>query len=237
LPYPKNEAAFQRWKKALDHALLSNRVPWDAYDAQLSRVVEIYNDYLSRTPGFTRIDWGIPKALSWVECGAVNEQWQTNPMQIGVNGDPGLRQLLQTPSGKLVLPPSFRSTLTMSNAVADGNRNIEAGVGYLFWVFARFGYVEAKPVFVPSLSSVRTPSKSPVRASTPVAVVHKAPTQKVYAITGWKPFSLVTIAMHYNGGDGNYFEKLQYAYSIVNGTTAPEKGAAQTTTQGDHNGD
>ena len=236
MPYPKNQASFDRWKKALDHALLANREPWDVYDGVFLTVVGTYNSYLSATPGFGKLDWHVAKALSWVECGAANDQWNTKPMQIGVLTDPGLRQLLQTPSGKLILPPAFAKTLTMSNAIADGKRNIQAGVGYLFWVLAKFGYrkpgVAQHPTALPQVparpAGVHAPPRNP-HTRTPTA-------KPQYAIVGWKPFSLVTIAQHYNGGDGNYLDKLQYALSLVNGTAQPSSQPDHTSsaTPGGH---
>ena len=95
--------------------------------------------------GLCDVDLQLIKALSWVETGAWIPEWKTRPMQIGNIGDPGLQQILETDSGKLLLPPVYKTTLTKANVVADGNRNIEAGVGYFLWVFAHFGYIAPPP--------------------------------------------------------------------------------------------
>ena len=137
-------------------------------------------------------------------------------MQIGVSGDPGLHQILETPSGKLLLPDVYKRTLTMANVLVDGNRNIEAGVGYFLWVFAHFGYlpdpVQPSPPSPVQLNNEKHGKRH--HAAKPTIKTH-------YAVTGWKHISLAAVSDHYNGGgDGNYLDKLQYAYSSVIGEPA-----------------
>ena len=80
-------------------------------------VVQTYNTFLAATKGYVPLDWKIVKALSWVESGALNPEWATRPMQIGVSSDPGLHQILETRSGKLLLPDVYKKTLTMANVL------------------------------------------------------------------------------------------------------------------------
>jgi hypothetical protein len=217
LPYPKDDKKLAAWKAALDHALLADRSAWDSFDAQFMTVVQTYNTFLATTNGYVALDWQMVKALCWVESGAANDQWTTKPMQIGVTGDPGLHQILETDSGKLVLPPAYKTILTMANVKVDGNRNIEAGVGYLLWGFASFG-------FLPDAVQPPPPPAAPAVGGKHTHAHHaaKPKIKKHYAITGWKPISLASISSHYNGGgDGNYLGKLEYTYNLVTGKATP----------------
>ena len=49
---------------------------------------------------------------------------------------------------------------------------------------------------------------------------------KHLAIIGWKPRTLQLIAHHYNAGDGNYADKLQFALDIMSGKIKPEAAPA-----------
>ena len=228
MPYPKNEKLLAEWKYFLNKALVTNETKWDRYDAQFCIVVNLYNSFLRTTPGFVALDWKIVKALTWVETGANVPEWETRPMQIGNDGDPGLHQILATASGKLLLPPSYKALLTAANVVVNGNLNIQAGVGYLLWVFAHFGYL-------PDAPRPRDPFPKPLSGSHPKpAHAHDhgkhslpPPIKTRYAVTGWKPITLETVAAHYNGGgDGNYLEKLRYSFAFANGTIQPDPAQA-----------
>jgi hypothetical protein len=82
-------------------------------------------------------------------------------------------------------------------------------------VFAHFGYLPDAVQPLPTSPLQPNNEKHGKR--------HHAPKQTIkthYAVTGWKHISLAAVSAHYNGGgDGNYLEKLEYAYSLVAGNT------------------
>lgn len=56
--------------------------------------------------------------MTWVETGAENAEWKTKPMQIGVQGDPGLASPLRgDEGGDLIIPPQRRGQFTHALAV------------------------------------------------------------------------------------------------------------------------
>ncbi|GGH06950.1 hypothetical protein [Silvibacterium dinghuense] len=251
MPYPHDEAKLKQWEVQLSDEIAKNPAPWNSYDAQLQLVTNTYNKFLSGTANYQPIDWQVIKAITWVESGAANAAWQTAPMQIGVNGDPGLRELLTSPTGKLVLPPEYANMLTVSNVPVNGNLNIEAGVGYVLKITAMFG-LQADPPPAPAATpaapaSGAAPAAPPVAPApvtpAPASAAHKsapaahgkshhpkhpAPPKvhKHLAIIGWRPRTLQFIAKHYNAGDGNYADKLQFALDIITGKIKPERAPA-----------
>ncbi len=239
MSYPKDETKLKLWKETLAIQLFEGRAPWDVYDNQIQSVVSTYNNFLKDTANFSKIvrelDWHIIKALMWVETGAWIPEWKSQPMQIGNPGDPGLNQILNTKSGRLLLPPEY-ARLTAAEAIIDPIANIKAGAGYFLWVFAHFGYIDSPPTTQSSVPpAVRKPDAAHM-ARQRQSPHHYVPKQKIYAITGWKPISLEYVAAHYNGGDGNYLDKLQFAHGVITGIVKLEapKHPAQPAIKHDH---
>ena len=150
MPYPHDEAKLKSWETGLSAQIAKDPKPWDDYDLQIKTVCQVYDKHLAGVSGYVPLDWQLIKAITWVESGAAIEAWKTAPMQIGVNGDPGLRELLTSPTGKLILPPEYAQMLTVSNVPANGNLNIEAGVGYVLKVTANFGMLDDPPPLTPA---------------------------------------------------------------------------------------
>lgn len=224
MPYPHNETTLKRWETQLSDQIAKDPKPWDSYDTQIQLVTSTYNKFLGNTAHYQLLDWQLIKAITWVESGAADHRvWPTAPMQIGVNGDPGLRELLTSPAGKLILPPEYAKTLTISNVPVNGNLNIEAGTGYVLKITAIFG-MQADPT--PPAKSASAAAHKPA----PVAhgKSHSAPPKvhKHLAIIGWHPRTFELIARHYNAGDGNYADKLQFAFGIITGKIKPERAPA-----------
>ena len=146
MPYPKDEQSLKFWEEALSHAIAKDPDPWNAYDPKIQMAVQQYNDQLRGISNFQPLDWQVIKAMTWVESGANSSKWKSAPMQIGLNGDPGLRDLLTSPQGKMILPQQYARTLTLLNVHTDGEKNIQAGTGYLLMVLAKFAMVPVAPV-------------------------------------------------------------------------------------------
>lgn len=134
-------------------------------------------------------------------------------MQIGVNHDPGLRDLLSTPQGRMILPPEHASKLTVTNVPIDPNLNIAAGIGYLLKCLAIYGNVPDPPPVPPAAAP--TPALPQHGHHGHHRHVSPAVPQTHLAITGWRAFEYSYVALHYNAGDGNYEDKLKYAYSLI----------------------
>jgi hypothetical protein len=66
------------------------------------------------------------------------------------------------------------------------------------------------------------PIKHAAHPHHPAKHKHPAPPPKHLAIVSWKPLTLQFIAKHYNAGDGNYADKLQFALDIMSGKIKPE---------------
>lgn len=289
MPYPHDDAKLKSWETGISSSIAKDAAPWNEYDTHIQTVCAVYNKHLAGVSGYVPLDWQLIKAIAWVESGATSTAWKTAPMQIGVNGDPGLRELLTSPTGKLILPPEYAKVLTVSNVPVNGNLNFEAGVGYVLKVTASFGMqtvmsgeelagllykrvaefgLETYTALQPSLSSLSAagpfgefgvtsaltpglfpmgfpsvasaePGSKPAEAA-PAAghasgkhgrhrtAKHAArphPKQQL-AIVGWKPRTLQFIAKHYNAGDGNYADKLQFALDLMSGKVKPEAAAA-----------
>lgn len=232
MPYPKNEEKLKSWETAISSEIASDPKPWNDYDTQIQVVCSTYDRHLSGTSGYKPLNWQLIKAITWVETGAAITAWKTAPMQIGVNGDPGLNDLLNTPNGKMILPPEYTKTLTLSNVPTNGNLNIEAGVGYFLKIMAIFGMqadktppgtTSGKPVTAshPAASPPESPQKHLASQKHLAPQKHPAP-KKHLAIVGWRAETLQYIAQHYNAGDANYADKLQYALDIITGKVTPK---------------
>lgn len=237
MAYPRDESKFKLWKNELASKLLLDQAPWNIYDNQIQSIVSTYNIFLKDTANFSEIvkvlDWHIIKALMWVETGAWVIAWKKRPMQIGNIGDPGLNQILNTKSGRLLLPPEY-AHLTAAKAIIDPLANIQAGVGYFLWVFAHFGNIDLPPT-----TTFTVPKTTSKTSATRMAHHHPSPHHlpahnKIYAITGWKFISLEGVAAHYNGGDGNYLDKLRYAHGVIAGSIKLEAPPAQPAAKHGH---
>jgi hypothetical protein len=179
MPYPYDKNKLEKWERGISHEVATDRSHWDEYDSQIQRVTAVYNRHLNGVAGYIPLNWEIVKAMIWVETGTSPIAWEKAPMQIGVNGDPGLRELLTSAAGKLILPPEYAKVLTMANVPVDPTLNIEAGVGYLLKILATFGFVpDSAPAPFPSVAfSFASPTFSsslleflpPPPASTPFA--------------------------------------------------------------------
>lgn len=237
MPYPKDEAKLKAWEDDRSNAIASDAAPWDAYDTQIQLVTTVYNEHLKDVAGYTPLNWQIVKAITWVETGALAKEWKTAPMQIGNPGDPGLRDLLATPQGKLILPQEYAQVLTLSNAASTGNLNIEAGVGYLLKILAIFGMVpDAVPAVPASAASAPAAASGPQGSHHASRAAHHHASKpkhppKHLAITGWRPVTLEYIAKHYNSGDGNYSDKLQFALDLIQGKIKPQLAQKHTPTR------
>ena len=195
MPYPIDAKALAVWTAAVDASVAANPDAWNQHDAMFMETVADYNMFHAATPGFVPLDWLMVKALSWVETGPNAPEWNSNVLQIGNPGDPGLNQILNTVTGNLILPTQYKPLLTPAGVPTDPQQNIRAGVGYLLWGFAHFDYVA-----VPSTGGTAPP----------------VPPKKVLGVSGWKPITLPAIAARYNGGgDGNYAGKLMHTYALA----------------------
>ena len=231
--YPKDADKLETWEEGVDISVIKTPAAWDTYDVQIQTVIAAYTNHLNGTPGFVPLDWQKVKAMLWVETGAdLLKDWKRNPMQIGNPGDKGLHDLLTSPHGKIILPKAYATVLNLANVPNDGKLSIEAGIGYLLRRLANFNLVpvEIKAPLPPvPPSSTKTP---PDAHRHPGAHHHQAahkssakkhPVPTSLKITSWKAFTFPWVASTYNNhGDGNYADKLQYAYDIITGKHIPQ---------------
>jgi hypothetical protein len=228
-PKPDTEG----WERSIDKA----DSEWDSHDCEIRSAVHEYDMHLSRTSGYVPLDWRMVKAMLWVETGAKRAQWNTRPMQIGNTGDPGLQALLgDKDGGELILPPSYRKSLSIDGVRRSPTHNIRAGIGYLLLRMANFSFQSVPDAdtrtydvvvrggdtlnsiakahgSTPEVMKRLNPSAHMLR---PGEVLHyqKASIQRV--ITGWKPITASGVAAYYNaGGDAVYASKLNYALAAV----------------------
>lgn len=230
------KSGFDKWREGLNDAVRTAK--WNAYDCEIKATVREYNRHLRTTPGYSELDWHLIKAMVWVETGAAHSQWRSNPMQIGVPGDPGLTAFLSGEEGSdLILPPGWRERLTSSGVRSIPAQNIKAGVGYLLMRLANFEHKSVlsstsgiKECVVGPGSSLTTlaakygttteilkklnPGASILR---PGQVLKYQPAKVQRVIVGWRTISTESIARRYNGGgDPYYSKKLDYALRLVN---------------------
>ncbi|SCX56730.1 LysM domain-containing protein [Variovorax sp. EL159] len=221
------------WERSIDKA--DNE--WDSHDCDVREAVHEYDMHLSQTPGYVPLDWKMVKAILWVETGAKRAQWKTRPMQIGNTGDPGLQALLgNSDGGELILPPSYRRSLSIDGVRRTPIHNIRAGIGYLLLRMTNFSFqsvldADTRTYDVAVRSGDNLSSIARAQGSTPevmkklnpsahvlrpgdVLRYQKASIQRV--ITGWKPITASGVAAYYNaGGDAVYAKKLSYALAAV----------------------
>ena len=228
MPYPKDEAKLKQWESNRTFALARNPSLLNFYDPQILTVVSTYNRHLAGVAEYVPLNWEIVKAIAWVETGpdARGTAWSQAPMQIGNPRDLGLRDLLSSPNGKLILPREYAVMLNLSNVQTSGYLNIMAGTGYLLKIFALFGKVT-------SHSSSAIQSRPPAPGLSLHQEVKRRTTdppdfdslretwpKSHLAIVGWRPMTLEYIAAHWNAGDGNYKDKLQFMLDKIRGGTA-----------------
>lgn len=133
------KTSLSEWQDGLTRAV--GDAKWHAWDCEIQAAVNEYNRHLSATAGYLSLDWRTIKAVAWIETGANHPQWRIKPLQIGVQGDPGLRSLLSgNEGGDLIIPPIWKSRLTMSSATTMPSHNIRAGIGYLLMRMANYEY-------------------------------------------------------------------------------------------------
>ena len=236
------KTGFEKWQEGINRAVGDAR--WNSLDCEIQMAVNEYNRHLAGTAGYTSLDWQIIKAMAWVETGANHSEWHARPMQIGVEGDPGMTSLLSgREGGDLILPPAWKGRLTTGSVRTLPAHNIRAGIGYLLMRMAHFEYrsqpdedakvheVVVKPGdSLDKIARVHASTVEVLRQLNPTAAVlrpgqvlkyQKASMRRV--ITSWRHLSTATIAQRYNGGgDANYTKKLDHALSLVRtGEAAP----------------
>lgn len=230
------KTGFEKWQDGLKKAV--GNAKWDEWDCEIQLAVNQYNRHLAGTTGYIPLNWHLIKAMLWVETGAERSEWKTNPMQIGVSGDPGLTAFLSgTEGGDLILPPALKGRLTAASARIIPAYNIRAGIGYLLMRMATFEYrsvlaadVNIYEVMVKpgdSLDRIAKNNSSTIdvlKNLNPTANIlrpgqilkyQKASVRRV--ITGWRQLSTSSIALRYNSmrRDPNYAKKMDFALDLV----------------------
>jgi len=230
------KSGFDKWREGLNVAV--HTAKWNAYDCEIKSTVREYNRHLRATPGYSELDWHLIKAMVWVETGASHSQWRSNPMQIGVPGDPGLAAFLSGQEGShLILPSGWRERLTLSGVRSIPVQNIKAGVGYLLMRLAKFEHksvpsgtsgvkecvVQAGNSFATLAAKYGTTTEILKKLNPgalilrPGQVLKYQPAKVQQVIAGWRAITTESIARRYNGGgDPNYSKKLDYALRLVN---------------------
>src|SRR5665213_168049 len=141
------------WESGLKAEIAKNPAPWNSYDSTIKSVIADYTTKLSSTPHYSAPDWQLIKAMLWTQSGAWNHAWTYAPMQAGMPRDKGLPDILPpNEHSKLILPPSYATTLTLQNVPKNPTYNIMAGVGYLLKRAAKFKNVLVLDSTVPQLS-------------------------------------------------------------------------------------
>lgn len=236
------KTGFEKWQDGINKAV--GDAKWNSWDCEIQMAVNEYNRHLSSTADYKPLDWQIIKAMLWVETGANDPEWKSKPMQIGVVGDPGMTSLLSgKEGGDLILPKSWKGSLTTASVRTIPAHNIRAGIGYLLMRMANFEHksvldadskvyeVVVKPGdSLDKIAKVRGSTVDTLRKLNLTATVlqpgqvlkyQKASIQRV--VIGWRRISTGMIAQRYNaGGDPNYVKKLDHALSLVRKGKAAE---------------
>jgi len=232
------KTGFQKWQDGIDKAAGNHK--WDRWDCEIKMAVNEYNQHLSGTPGYMRLDWQFIKALIWVESGPHQPDWETKPMQIGVSTDPGMNAFLSgNEGGHLILPSAWKGRLTPATVPTIPTHNIRAGIGYLLMRTAyyddqivldadrkvyeiavkpgdSFDKIAKEKGSRRELMEKLNPTIHPLRLRPGQVVKYqKASLQRV--ITGWRPISSALAQSRYNSGkkDPDYSKKIDYALSAV----------------------
>lgn len=238
------KTGFEKWQDGINKAL--DDAKWNSLDCEIQRTTNEYNRHLAGTPGYIALDWQLIKAMVWVETGAENPKWGSNPIQIGNPGDPGLQSLLSgNEGGDLIIPPLWKEQLTPSTATTIPSHNIRAGIGYLLMRLATYA-IKSVPDADSAIYEVTVQPRDTIakiahdKGSTVEAMkrlnpgasvlrngqtlkYQKAALKKV--ITGWNMITTSSIATKYNVGDPMYAKKLDHCLSLI------RKGKAAICTQ------
>lgn len=234
------QTGLEKWQNGINQALTDAQ--WNAWDCEIQRAVNDYNQHLAGVAGYRALDWQLIKAMVWVETGAASDKWRSNPMQIGNPGDPGLAALLGgKEGGELIIPPAWQHRLTAGTATTIVPHNLRAGIGYLLMRMATYAIQsvpdEDRTVYETTLRPGDSLAKLAKKYGSTVAVLQRLnpgaqllrPGQVVHyqkaamkkVIVGWKRITPASIARYYNVGDARYAAKLEYALSVI----AKAKGA------------
>lgn len=127
----KPKSGFEKWQDGLNKAV--DNAEWDVYDCNIQTAVNAFNRHLAGTAGYFPLDWQLIKAMMWVETEAGKDLWKSNPMQIGMPGDPGLRALLSDKEGgHLIVPPSL--AVRIERRFRNKHAHLQHSCRY--WLFA-----------------------------------------------------------------------------------------------------
>lgn len=116
------------------HPFIDKR--WSRYDDTIKTEVAKYNQFFSKYPGFTPLDWRWVKAMIWgreLKAGPDQQEgkWWRRPMQIGNPGDPALAQLKAGKEGSGIFVDKDLLKQLKTQAVV-GDLNIKAGIAWLY---------------------------------------------------------------------------------------------------------
>lgn len=240
----KEDHTFFNWCETRRIAVLSGAPEWNKYDPLIRKLMSEMNSHLWRTtPHYMAIDWRWIKAMAWTETGAVDEQWDSNIMQIGVSNDPGILAVIDSDNEmtKLITPPVLEwKNLQKAKIRTIPEINFRAAIIYLMSSLSISGIRSVKK---PCLSPLSVTISRKNKLSTLDDIIKKkhtteeilremnniprhqhdgdvlkyVPAEKKRVISGWNlPINAQRIALAYNGGgDPQYIEKIKYAYSII----------------------
>ena len=224
-----------KWMDGISKAVKNPK--WNKHDCEIQSAVNDYNRHLSDTTGYKHLDWRLIKAILWVESGAEDAAWRTNPMQIGVTGDPGLDAFLHgNEGGEIILPSAWHGRIHKSSAITIPAHNIRAGIGYLLMRAAHFEHRSVedddREIYEVGVSSGDSLAKIARNHQTTIEILkklnpgsavlqpgkilkyRKGRVQRV--IVGWDQIDVARAARLYNGnGDNKYVKKLKYAFDLV----------------------
>ena len=86
------DAGYEKWQDTVDTPVNNSHL--GEYDQTLKAAVGEFNTRLGTTSRYVPLDWKLIKAIILTETsGPELPVWQSNPMQIGNPGDPGLKSL------------------------------------------------------------------------------------------------------------------------------------------------
>ncbi|PAJ82233.1 LysM peptidoglycan-binding domain-containing protein [Burkholderia ubonensis] len=229
------KTGYEKWQEGIKSAIGNPK--WQMYDCEIRAAVGEYNRHLANVAGYRPLDWHLIKAIAWVETGAGDPLWASNPMQIGMYNDPGLDGLLSgKEGGDLVMPGSVKSRLTRANARSEPACNIRAAIGYLLMRLANFSIqsvpdtdrrtyeIAVKPGdSLDKIAKKQGSTTGMLRALNPgigilrpgqVVKYQKAAIRKV--IVGWKPTTTANIGRLYNTKNPDtYAKKLDHALAAI----------------------
>lgn len=240
----KEELTFFSWCETRRIAALAGIQEWNKYDPLIRKLMSEMNSHLMRTtPHYICVDWRWIKAMAWTETGAVDEQWNSNVMQIGVSSDPGILAVTDSDNEKtrLITPPGLGwKNLKTTQIRIIPEINFSAAIIYLM---SSLSISEIRSVKKPCLAPLTVTISRKNKLSTLDDIIREkhttkevlremndiphyqhdgdilkyVPAEKKRVILGWNlPINAQRIALAYNGGgDPQYIEKIKYVYSII----------------------